>query len=227
MTDKHDRFACDYTHSESGTAVAELETENSDTQKPFIGRRHSQTEEPAIGRYVDGARRGIGRPRTIRFARQQIEVVVHLNNESASVGEVMVVATSPNVAVLASSFYWSRDGAVVRLVTEDPQKTEQALAAAGFPCATASVLLVGLQQQPGVAAGIGVQLAAAGIAIRYSYVSWTDHNEAFAVFKTTDDDRALRLVQGSALMEELAREKTRHVPKGRAIRSPAASSLVV
>ena len=205
MTDQDDGYSIECTVSQSERAVSGLETTGFDAGKLCGGRRNN------------------GRPRTMRFARKETEVVVHLNNEPTSVGEVMVAATAPHVDILASCFYWSRDGAVMRLVTEDPQKTAEALAAAGFSCATASVLLIGLQQQPGVAARIGIQLAAAGIAVRHSYVSWTEHNEAFAVLKTTDDDRALRLLQGEVLMEELAREKTRRVPEARPMRLPVSS----
>jgi hypothetical protein len=82
-----------------------------------------------------------------------------------------VAATAPNFEILASFFCWERNGAVVRLVTADPQKTAQALSSAGFQCQTDSVLLIGLQKKPGVAAQTGVQLEAAGIDVRYSYVS--------------------------------------------------------
>jgi hypothetical protein len=162
----------------------------------------------------------------VRFARKETEIVVHLNNAPASVGKVTVAATTPNVEILASCFYWQQDGTIVRLVSEDPPKTAQALARAGFQYQTDSVLLIGLEEMPGVAARTTLLLAADGIGVSYSYVSWTDHHEAFAVFKTTDDDRALRLLQASALVEELARRKTRHVPWQPTVGQPVASRLV-
>jgi hypothetical protein len=157
----------------------------------------------------------------MKSPQKQVEIILHLNNEPASVGKVMVAATTPNVEILASCFYWQRDGAVVRLVSEDARKTAQALAAAGFQYQTDSVLLIGLHELPGVAAQAGLLLATAGIAVSYSYVSWTNHHEVFAVFKTTDDDRALKVLQLNALVEELAREKRWRVP----VRDPAQTPL--
>ena len=162
----------------------------------------------------------------MKSIHKQVEIVVHLNNEPASVGKVMVAATTPNVEIFASCFCWQRDGAVVRLVTEDARKTAQALAAAGFQYETDSVLLIGLRESPGVAAQAGLLLSAAGITVSHSYVSWTDHHEAFAVFKTTDDDRALRVLQVNALVEGLVREKRCRVPSERTLRMSVAGRLV-
>ena len=157
---------------------------------------------------------------------EQVEIAVHLNNETASVGKVMVAATAPNVEILASCFYWQRDGAVVRLVTEAPQRTAQALANAGFECETESILLIGPMKRPGVAAQMSVQLAGAEIGILYSYVSWSERTEAFAVFKTTDDDRALCVLQSNAGATDLAGEKTGRGPKTREMSQPVAARLV-
>jgi hypothetical protein len=92
--------------------------------------------------------------------RKQIEIAVHLNNKLACVAEVMVIASAPPVEILTSCFYWRRDGAVVLLVTEDPQRIGRALTSAGFLCQTDSVLLLGPYNQLGAAAQIAARLAA-------------------------------------------------------------------
>jgi len=120
----------------------------------------------------------------------------------------MVSAATPNAEILASCFHWGPDGASVRLVTEDAEKTEQALTRAGFQYQTGSVLLIGLGEKPGVAAATVLLLAQAGIGLSYSYVSCTDDHEAIAVFKTTDDDQAARVLQVEALVESVALAKT-------------------
>lgn len=154
-----------------------------------------------------------GRP--FRFIREAAEIVIHLNNEPASISKAAVVATTPNVEILASCLYWQPDGAVLRLVSEDPTKTAQALARAAFRCQSDSVLLMGLNEIPGASARTTLLLATAGIAVCSWYVSLSDRHEELAVFKTTDDNRALRLLQVDALMEELAGRKSWRALRGR------------
>ena len=168
-----------------------------DGQKPCSRRLTSASERP------------------FSFVREATEIVVHLNNEPASISKAAVAATTPNVEILASCLYWQSDGAVMRLVSEDPPKTAQALARAGFLWQSDSVLLMGLNETPGASARTTLLLAAAGIAVSYGYVSWSNRREGLAVFKTTDDNRALRFLQVDALMEELAGRKSWRVPRGR------------
>ncbi|HUI05996.1 MAG TPA: hypothetical protein VL486_03210 [Verrucomicrobiae bacterium] len=142
---------------------------------------------------------------------EQIEIIVRLNSEAASVSRVMVAATTPNVEILACCFSWQGDGAVVRLVTEAPERTVQALVHDGFECETETILLIGPLKRPGATARIGNRLAAAGIGILHSYVSWSERTEAFAIFKTTDENRALRVLRVNASAANLARETSEPV----------------
>jgi len=230
MTDKEASITGYSAYSQAGAAVNELKTTIFDRRKLSIIGRDSPR---GIGGRLSHRQREAERWRTAnkesttnKEISRPIEIAVHLNGKPAAVGKVMVVATAPNVEILASCFYWGRNGAVVRLVTADPQKTAQALTSAGFQCQTDSVLLIGLQKKPGVAAQTGVQLAVAGIDMLYSYVSWSERNQAFAVFKTADDDRALRVLQVNALVEDLTREQTCRIPSEREIRQRVASRLV-
>jgi hypothetical protein len=153
--------------------------------------------------------------RPFSFVREATEIVVHIKNAPASISKAAVAATTPNVEILASCLYWQSDGAVMRLVSEDPPKTAEALARAGFECQTHSVLLMGLNEIPGACARTTLLLAADGIAVSYWYVSWSDSHEGLAVFKTTDDNRALRFLEVDALMEELAGRKSWRALRGR------------
>ena len=179
----------------------------------------------SAAREIDATRRGPRRSRTIRFAHQKTEVVVCLDNDPVSIGEVIVAATAPNVDVLTCCIRWNHWGTVVRLVTEDPHKTVRGLEDAGFCCSTASVLLVALQSGAGATARVTRQLMASGIGVGYSYASWTERGGTLAVFHTSDDDRAERLLQGAALMEELGLTTAGHGSRRRTARWPVASKL--
>ncbi|HTS17381.1 MAG TPA: hypothetical protein VMP11_07405 [Verrucomicrobiae bacterium] len=217
---------------QSGLAAIDWERSNLDGHSLAMGRRrHASHARPS--RCDDNAgkwRRGMAPTarvtRAVRFVRSAVEIVVHLNNEPTAVSRVMVSAATPNAEILASCFHWGRDGAVVRLVTEDAEKTEQALARTGFRYQTGSVLLIGLGETPGMAAATVLLLAQAGINVSYSYVSCTSDHQAIAVFKTTDDDRAARLLQVEALIESVALVKPSQSSNGRAPRQTETAEVL-
>ena len=113
----------------------------------------------------------------------------------------------------------------MRLVSEDPHQTAQALARANLHFQIGPVVLVGLRESPGIFARVGQLLAADGIPVSYSYVSWTSRREGFAVFKTADDERAMLLLQMNALMETLAAEEIPGVSRRTKAHRPMAVEL--
>jgi hypothetical protein len=114
----------------------------------------------------------------------------------------------------------------VRLVTEDPQKTGRSLAGAGFLYQTDSVLLLGPHNRPGVAAQTAARLEAADIGIVYSYVSWAERMGAFTVIKTTNDDRALQVLQVNAFVDGLLHANARSSRQPRAMDEPLVAKMV-
>ena len=160
------------------------------------------------------------------LCRRQMEIVVHVNNKPASVAEVMVAASAPPVEILASCFYWEHDGTVVRLVTEDPQRTRRALASAGFLCQTDSILLLGPYNQPGVVTQAAARLAAVDIGVVYSYVSWSERTGTFAALKTTDDDRALRVLEVNAMVDDLVLARVRPRRQAETMNEPLSAKMV-
>ena len=56
-------------------------------------------------------------------------------------------------------------------------------------------MLVSAPHQPAIAAQLGMYLKAAQIGIRYCYAAWHETAQAHVVFKTTDDDRAIRVLE--------------------------------
>ena len=81
------------------------------------------------------------------------------------------------------------------LVTEDPSRSKQALEDAGFDCTTHPVVVVGLENRIGAIDRLGLHLQDAGINVLRSYASYANPQEAYAVFKTKDDARAVKVLQ--------------------------------
>ncbi len=127
-------------------------------------------------------------------ARKEIELAIRLGAEPGALGRVLSTVADKGVNVLAYCCYSDRDETVVLLVTENALAAKEALEAAGFSCRANSVVIVGAADQVGGAATLGTQLGHAGIDILYSYASSSGSRQFYAVFKTSDDQRALSVL---------------------------------
>jgi hypothetical protein len=130
-------------------------------------------------------------------ARKEIELAIRLGAEPGALGRVLSTVANQNVNVLAYCCYYDRDEAVVLLVTEDAWRAKAALEAAGFSCRANSVVVAGATDQVGGAASLGTKLGHAGIDILYSYASSSGSAQFYAVFKTSDDQRALSVLDSA------------------------------
>jgi hypothetical protein len=142
-------------------------------------------------------------------ATKQIEIMVRVANGPASLGHLMAITSSCGTEVLAACSYWDRTGAVVMLVTEDARRAMRALEAAGFVCKANSIVLVETPDRPGIAAMLGRTLVADGINVLYSYAFRSGQDRSCVVFKTTEDDRALYVLEAEALIHGLATGRSR------------------
>ena len=141
-------------------------------------------------------------------ASRQIEITVRTASQPAILGRLMATSVSCGSEVLAACSYWDGAATVVRLVTQDAQRTANALRAAGFECKSNPIVLVEIPDKPGLTAAIGARLTGAGIRILYSYSLQSEGGRTRAVFKTTDDDRAIYMLEVDALIHDLAAAKT-------------------
>jgi len=131
-------------------------------------------------------------------ARKEVELAVRLGQESGALGRVLSAVASERVNVLAYCSYSDRDETVVLLVTDNALAAKRAIEAGGFSCRANSVVVVGATDQVGGAALLGARLGHAGIDILYSYASSSGSAEFCAVFKTTDDPRAVAVLDSTA-----------------------------
>jgi hypothetical protein len=128
-------------------------------------------------------------------ARKEVEIAVRVANGSATVQDVLSTLTARGLNVLAYCTYTERDDVVILLVTDDALIAKDALQSAGFSCKANLVVLVGASHELGSAAIIGAHLGLSGVEILYSYSSWLGGDQSVAVFKTTDDERAIQALE--------------------------------
>jgi hypothetical protein len=131
-------------------------------------------------------------------ARKEVELAVRLGNETGALGKVLSVVAEAKVDVLAYCSYSDRIETIVLLVTDNALLAKRALEAAGYSCRANSVVVVGATDRVGGAALLGARLGYAGIEILYSYASTSGGAQFCAVFKTSDDQRAITVLDSSA-----------------------------
>ena len=129
-------------------------------------------------------------------ARKEVELAVRVGNKPTALGEVLAAVATRQINVLAYCSYSDSDELVILLVTDNAFVAKAALQAAGFSCKANSVVLVGATDEVGAAAQIGAHLGTAGVEILYSYASSSGGDQFCAVFKTTNDERAIVTLEG-------------------------------
>jgi hypothetical protein len=127
-------------------------------------------------------------------ARKEIELSVHIGDVPGGLGKVLATVASCGINILAYCAYTDHNDLVVLLVSDNPLEAKLALERGGFQCKANSVVLVGATDQVGAAAKLGASLGSAGIDILYSYASSSGNDQFFAVFKTADDEQAIRVL---------------------------------
>ncbi len=130
--------------------------------------------------------------------RQEVELTVQLGHERAEMSAVGIVSWHPDIEVMTMRSYCGPDGLVLLLVTTNPIRASQVLEAAGFKCKGNPVILFGPLYRAGLAASVVTELAVLGINVLYSYVSRAGVGYQYLVFKTTEDDRAMQVLEASA-----------------------------
>jgi hypothetical protein len=149
------------------------------------------------------------------FLVSKNEEIAVQENEELDVPALMAIAQYPDLEVLALRSWCERDGVVLHLVTNNPVKTTRLLEQVGYRCRTRPVLLVGPLARRGCTVPLQTELEASGIQVRYSYAHRTKRGHHYLAFKTEEDDRALRVLEVSAtLQEEMGDETGRNTVLG-------------
>src|SRR5258705_8004148 len=129
----------------------------------------------------------------IRVCRQT-ELAVRPEDESVAVPDALEILAARGIDVIAHSLYADWNGMVLLVVAEDVHRAQRVLETTGFKCESNPVIMVEAQEEVGVVASLGAQLHKAGVPIEYSHMATSNDEMYFAVFKTGDDDGAVRVL---------------------------------
>jgi hypothetical protein len=127
-------------------------------------------------------------------ASKVAELIVTTPNEIGTMGKVFKLIAEAAVNVSAFCAYVEDDKGVFRLVSDDNAKVESVLQAAGYDTRSGEVVSVQVESKVGTAAEIGTKLGDAGIDIRHTYATSATAGESVAIFKTADNDKAIKVL---------------------------------
>lgn len=124
----------------------------------------------------------------------QIELAVRLPAAPDSRERVRATLTHHGIAILAASPYMEGQSRRWMLVVDDALRATVILHEAGIPCDSETVVFIESPAHSNAAMRLGTTLMGHGIGILHSYVTPADNDRLAAVFRTTDDRRALELL---------------------------------
>jgi hypothetical protein len=127
---------------------------------------------------------------------QRTELTVQTCPAPAVIDRITALLSAHAIRLLAASPLCDNRLTTVMLVVDDGATARALLQEEGFRCVSETVLLIEAPRQIGLFARLGHQLWQEGIGICHSYVFYSERQRVCAVFKTTDDDRALAVLAG-------------------------------
>ena len=130
----------------------------------------------------------------MQTVRKSREISVKLGNAIGTGAELFGQLKAAKVNVLASCCYTIGGEAFFSIIPDDPDSAEQMLSEAEYAPVICDVLLVEMQNKPGVLADLLRQVAEAGVGVTSAYVTTTGKNRAVAVLKTESNDKVLEIL---------------------------------
>ena len=119
------------------------------------------------------------------------ELAVYVENLPGVEGKVLSHLTERGVGIDAICSYSAGDWLIVLLVPDNPLLAKQALMSSGLDCKLNPVVVANVETRMGITARLNCMLKDAGVGILYSYMSCGEKQVMTAVFKTSDDVRAV------------------------------------
>ena len=120
------------------------------------------------------------------------QLSVFLENRPGLLARICGILSEARVNILALSIHDTIDNALTRLILDDPTKGLLLLEAEGFYVTEQEVVVLAVENAPGVLAKVAQCLGRADINIEYAYCTASDDQEnGCVVLKTREPERTL------------------------------------
>ena len=126
----------------------------------------------------------------------QKQLSVFLPNRPGALAQITGILAEAHINILALSVHDTVDNAVVRLVLDNPTKALLLLEQEELYITEQDVVMLAVDNQPGILAKIAQKLGRADINIQYAYcTAATDQTEGCIILKTDQPDAAARALR--------------------------------
>jgi hypothetical protein len=123
-------------------------------------------------------------------------MVVRTTNKVGALAEFSRVVAETDVRILAMSTWVEDTEAVIRLICDDTPRMMEVLQESGYAPQDRDVVLVDATYQPGILRHLTERLASNNIDIFHLFASAIDKNDCLAVLNSSDNGRAIELLNG-------------------------------
>lgn len=118
------------------------------------------------------------------------QISVFLENRAGQLAEITGVLSENGVDLRAINIAETADYGVLRIITDDAEKTAEVLTANGFITSTARVLVVAVPDHPGGLAALLRVMADEAIDVQYMYsIFGQDNGMAYMIFRVADPEK--------------------------------------
>ena len=132
----------------------------------------------------------------------QKQLSVFLENRPGALAKLCGTLSEAGLNILALSISDTVDHAIVRLIVDNNIKALILLEQQGLYLNEQDVVVVAVENHPGVLTGVSQKLARADINIHYAYCTATEHqSQGCLVLKTDDAERTLEVLKEDFLFE--------------------------
>ena len=124
------------------------------------------------------------------------QLSVFIENKPGRLSGICNTLADASVNIHAMSVHDTVDHAIVRLVVDNPNKALILLEEEGVYIVTQDVVVIEIENKPGIISDIAKRLFRADINIEYAYCTAARHQElGCIVIKTEDPERALEILE--------------------------------
>lgn len=124
------------------------------------------------------------------------QITIALPNKVGTLAQVSEVLGGAKININALCGWGDKKKAMIFMVTDSHMKAKNAFAKTKVEVSDEDVILVEMPNKPGEMQKVAQKIADAGIDILYNYGSAGGGRTSFCVFKTDNDKKALKVLQG-------------------------------
>jgi len=127
-----------------------------------------------------------------------VQFSVFLVNKPGVLAQITKALAVEKVNIVAMTLVDSQEHGVLRVVSDDAEKTRQVLSRLNLPMNETEVLCLELPNQPGALADVAALLGQNHININYAYcTSGAPGGKTTGIFKVADQNKARHVLKGS------------------------------